>query len=191
MGEWLRRARIRLKAFAVSGPRRDRWQHPDRVIAALGVEQGSRVADLGAGGGYFTFPLARAVGPQGVVYAVDTDADMSLLVSQKASAGNVSNVIPVAAQPDDPDLPQTVDLVLTVNAFHHLPQPATYFATVAKHLNPGGRVAVIEAHPKWFVFGHATQPSTIASDMADAGYLLAERHDFLPRQSFQIFARNT
>ena len=187
----LRNARLRFKSFSYSGPRRDRWQLPDDVIAALAVKEGSLVADLGAGGGYFTFRLARAVGPQGVVYAVDTDADMSLLISQKASADKVGNVVTVAATPDDPVLPQPVDLVLTVNAFHHLPEPATYFATVAKYLDPDGRVAVIEAYPKWYVFGHATQPVTIASAMADAGYTLAERHDFLRRQSFQIFARRT
>jgi len=191
MSAWLRNARLRFKSFAYSGPKRDRWQQPDDVIAALAVDEGSRVADLGAGGGYFTFPLARAVGPQGVVYAVDTDADMSLLVSQRAAANKVGNVITVAARPDDPVLPQTVDLVLTVNAFHHLPEPGTYFATVAKYLNSDGRIAVIEARPKWFLFGHATEPPTIASTMADAGYTVAERHDFLPRQSFQIFARRT
>jgi ubiquinone/menaquinone biosynthesis C-methylase UbiE len=185
----VRNARLRLKSFAYSGPRRDRWQQPDDVIAALAVKEGSRIADLGSGGGYFTFPLARAVGPQGVVYAVDTDADMSSLIRQTASANQVGNVITVAATPDDPMPPQTVDLVLTVNAFHHLPEPATYFATVAKYLNPDGRVAVIEAYPKWHVFGHATQPATIASTMADAGYTVAERHDFLRRQSFQIFVR--
>lgn len=189
MANLLRDLRIRLKSFAVSGPRRDRWQQPDRVIAALGLSEGNRAADLGAGGGYFTFRLARAVGPQGVVYAVDTDADMSLLITQRASADKVGNVITVAATADDPALPQSVDLVLTVNAFHHLPEPATYFATVAKYLNPGGRIAVIEARPRWFLFGHATQRSTIASTMADAGYTAVERHDFLPRQSFQVFAR--
>jgi ubiquinone/menaquinone biosynthesis C-methylase UbiE len=190
MSGWLRNVRIRLKSFAVSGPGRDRWQQPDRVVAALALDEGNRVADLGAGGGYFTFPLARAVGPQGAVYAVDTDADMSLLVNQQAAADNAGNVVTVAAQAGDPALPETVDLVLTVNAFHHLPEPGTYFATLAKYLEPDGRVAVIEARPKWFLFGHATEPATIATAMADAGYTLAERHDFLPRQSFQIFARN-
>jgi predicted methyltransferase len=70
-GTLLRRLRVALKRFAVSGPGRDHWQHPDRVAGALGLHPGDRAADLGSGGGYFTYRLARAVGPSGAVYAVD------------------------------------------------------------------------------------------------------------------------
>jgi predicted methyltransferase len=70
--EALRRARIALKRFGYVGFGRDRWQQPDRVMAELGLQPGNQVADLGAGGGYFTVRLARAVAPSGVVYAVDT-----------------------------------------------------------------------------------------------------------------------
>jgi ubiquinone/menaquinone biosynthesis C-methylase UbiE len=185
----LHRARLRLKGFAYSGFARDRWQRPEQVVTALGVGEGDRVADLGAGAGYFTFRLGRAVGPDGRVYAVDTDADMSELIEHTAAVERVSNVVTVAAADEDPALPEGVDLVLTVNAFHHLPEPAEYFATAAKYLRPGGRVAIIEALPRWFLFGHATQPETIAAAMAGAGYALAERHDFLDRQSFQVFTR--
>ena len=185
----LHRVRLRLKDFAYRGFARDRWQQPDRVVMALAVREGDRVADLGAGGGYFTFRLARAVGPDGRVYAVDTDADMSELINETAASGRVSNVVTVAAAADDPLLPENVDLVLIVNAFHHLPQAVEYFTTVAKYLRPGGRVAVIEALPRRFRFGHATQPQEIAAAMTSASYTVAERHDFLDRQSFQVFAR--
>ncbi|MDP8957777.1 MAG: hypothetical protein M3N51_00920, partial [Actinomycetota bacterium] len=84
VAEWGRRARIGLKRFGYSGLRRDRWQQPERVVAELGLQPGDRVADLGAGGGYFTFRLARAVGPSGVVYAVDTDRDVPSSLSERA-----------------------------------------------------------------------------------------------------------
>lgn len=180
---------MRLKGFAVSGFARDRWQKPDRVVTALAVREGDRVADLGAGGGYFTFRLARAVGPDGRVYAVDTDADMSELIQETTASERVNNVVTVAAADDDPALPENVDLMLAVNAFHHLPEPAEYFTTVAKYLRPGGRVAIIEALPRWYLFGHATQPEEIAAAMTGAGYTVTEQHDFLDRQSFQVFAR--
>jgi arsenite methyltransferase len=64
------------KALAYAGPIRDGWQRPAAVIDALHLQSGTSVADIGAGGGYFTFRLANAVGDQGRVYAVDTDQDM-------------------------------------------------------------------------------------------------------------------
>src|SRR5262249_8042116 len=67
----------RMKRFAYEGFLRDRWQHPERVIASLGLQPGAAVADLGSGGGYFTFRLARAVGPTGKVYAADVDQDLN------------------------------------------------------------------------------------------------------------------
>jgi cyclopropane fatty-acyl-phospholipid synthase-like methyltransferase len=179
--------RVALKRVAYSGPRRERWQHPERVIAALQLRGGERVADLGAGGGYFAPWLASAVGPDGLVYAVDTDPDITAVVAQEVARHDRTNLVPVPARSHDPDLPEPVDLVVLVNAFHHIPEPATYFRTLAGYLRPGGRVAVIESVPRWFLFGHATAPDQIRSVLADAGYVPAGSHDFLPRQSFQLF----
>jgi arsenite methyltransferase len=187
----LRRARLRLKSFAFLRSARGRWQQPDRVIATLAVHQDDRVADLGAGPGYFTFRLARMVGPQGQVYAVDTDPDMSSVISETAARDDVRNVAVVEAATDDPMLPEQVDLVLMVNAFHHLPELTTYLTTLSKYLRPGGRIAIIETLPRWFTFGHATTPEAIAAAMGNAGYTRAARHDFLSPQSFQIFERAT
>jgi ubiquinone/menaquinone biosynthesis C-methylase UbiE len=187
----LRSVRLRLKRAAFLRSARDRWQHPDRVIAALGVREGDRVADLGAGPGYFTFRLARAVGPLGRVYAVDTDPDMSFLVTEAAARDDVRNVAVVEAADDDPMLPQPVDLVLVVNAFHHLPVPATYLTTLSKYLRPGGRIAIIETRPRWFTLGHATTPEAIAEAMNEAGYTRAAQHEIVRAQSFQVFERAT
>jgi arsenite methyltransferase len=182
-------ARIRraLKAFGYSGTGRDRWQFPDRVLDVLALQPGDRVADLGAGGGYFTFRLADAVGPTGRVYAVDTDPDMRALVTEGATRSGHDAVVAVPADPRDPKLPEPVDLVLLVNAFHHLPEPAPYLRTLARYLRPSARVAVIESRPKWSLFGHATEPGKLRSVMEEAGYSVAQRHEFLPRQSFQVF----
>jgi ubiquinone/menaquinone biosynthesis C-methylase UbiE len=186
--ERLRRIRRNLKSFCYSGGSgRDRWQYPDRVIAALGLRPGQRVADLGAGGGYFTFRLARAVGAEGRVYAVDVDPDMRWLIDDRVTRERVGNVVTVAAEPDGAQLPEPVDLVLVVDAFHHLPDPATLMSRLAGQLGPAGRVAVIEPRPKWTYFGHATDPAVIRSAMADAGYQPVEEHGFLPRQSFLTF----
>jgi len=186
-----RRARIALKGFAYSGFGRARWQLPDRVVAELEVKPGDRVADLGAGAGYFTFRLARAVGPSGVVYAVDTDPDMRAGLAARAARGEDANVAVVAAGPDDPGLPEPVDLALLVNAYHHVPDRPAYFANLARSLRPGGRVAIVEARPDGInrLIGHATPPATIRSELEAAGYTLLAERDFLPRQGFLVFGR--
>lgn len=190
VGSALGRLRGALKSAMYSGPARDRWQHPDRVVAALAIEEGQRVADLGAGGGYFTYRLARAVGAQGRVYAVDPDGDMRSRIGERAARKGYGNIVTVEPGDDDAGLPEPVDLVLTVNAFHHLPDDRTgYFERLAEALRPGGRVAIIEARPRWFLFGHATDPVRIRSVLTAAGYTVTAEHDFLSRQSFTIFER--
>jgi len=101
----------RLKQFAYEGFNRDSWQQPDKVIAALNLHPGEIVADLGSGGGYFTFKLARAVAPSGKIYAVDIDKDMIELISKRLKEESGNNVETILATATDPLLPQTgVDL---------------------------------------------------------------------------------
>jgi arsenite methyltransferase len=183
----LRRARIAFKRFGYSGFRRDRWQQPDRVVAELGLRPGDRVADLGAGGGYFTVHLARAVAPAGTVYAVDTDPDMLAGLSALARKAGLGNVVTVKAEPEDPGLPETVDLVFLVNAYHHLSDRPAYVARIAHHLRPSGRVAIVEPGPARLLFGHGTAHETIRSELEAAGYTTVADLDFLPRQSFLVF----
>jgi arsenite methyltransferase len=184
------RIRRAIKAAAYSGPGRDRWQLPEQVLDALEVRDGMRVADVGAGGGYFTFRLARAVGPDGRVYAIDTDADMRSLVADRAAARGLANVTPVAADEADPGLPEPIDLALIVDAFHHLPDPPRYLQElVAGHLAEDGRVAVIEPAPKWWLFGHATETAAVRAALEGAGLTVDIEHDLLPRQAFLIGRR--
>lgn len=186
----LTRLRGALKSLAYSGFRRDRWQEPERVLSALAVQDGRRVLDLGAGGGYFTFRLASAVGPEGLVYAVDPDADMRWWISRRAERGGYDNVIALDPNNDAPALPEPIALVLVVDAFHHLPgDRVAYFEHLARTLAPEGRVAVIEPLPRWYLFGHATPPDLVRAALRQAGYRLTAEHDFLPRQSFLVFER--
>jgi predicted methyltransferase len=117
----LARLRGAVKSALYAGPRRERWQHPERVLEALELVQGQAVADLGAGGGYFTYRLARTVGAEGRVFAVDTDGDMRLRIRGQAARKGYGNIVTVAADDVDPGLPEPVDLVVVVDTFHHLP----------------------------------------------------------------------
>jgi len=180
-----------LKKFAYEGFGRDRSQQPERVIAALDLLPGNRVADLGAGGGYFAFRFADAVGPDGLVYAIDIDPDMIAYLKERAAEGGYRNVETVEASAAEPGLPPaSVDLLFTCNTYHHIGDRSEYFARVKSALRPGGRVAIIDMNGEgWFswLFGHATAPETIRSEMEAAGYTLTQQHDFLSDQSFLVF----
>jgi cyclopropane fatty-acyl-phospholipid synthase-like methyltransferase len=178
-----------LKRCSYEGWGRDEWQQPERVVEALALEPGARVADLGSGGGYFTFRLARAV-PAGRVYAVDVDADLNAYVAERAREEGLENVQVVLADYADPKLPEPVDLVFTSNTYHHLEDRTRYFANAKQYLRPQGRVAILELSeaPSWFLPSHTTSAETIRSEMEAAGYRFVEAHDFLERQHFLVFA---
>jgi arsenite methyltransferase len=182
----------RLKQFAYEGFNRDSWQQPDKVIAALNLHPGEIIADLGSGGGYFTFKLAKAVAPSGKVYAVDVDKDMIELISTRLKEESGNNVETILATPTDPRLPQTgVDLIFTVNTYHHIADRSAYFANARKYLRPGGRIAIIDLDRRaWLegLLGHYTPSETIKREMEQAGYTLQQQLDFLDRQSFLIFS---
>jgi len=183
-----------LKQCAYEGFNRDQWQQPQKVIESLALRPGDRVADLGSGSGYFTYRLAEAVGPQGKVYAVDVDREMNDLVAKAIKEKNIGNVEVILALLDDPMLPPIgVDLVFTVNTYHHFENRVTYFQKVRKYLRPGGRTAVIDFDRRaWFegMWQHYTPAEFIKREMEQAGYRLQRELTFLDRQSFLIFAPN-
>jgi len=180
-----------LKQCAYQGVNRDEWQQPQKVITALNIKPGEVIADLGSGGGYFTFKLAQAAGPTGKVYAVDIDSDMVDLVGKRVKSEGVSNVETVLAKADDPMLPKSgVDLIFTSNTYHHIDNRIAYFANLRKYLRPAGRVAIIDFDRRAWIEGllrHYTPSEFIRSEMDQAGYALQHEPDFLDRQSFLIF----
>jgi arsenite methyltransferase len=189
---WGARVRACLKRAAYSGFGRDRWQHPSEVIAALQIRPAACIAEIGSGGGYFTFRLATAAGPRGKVYAVDVDPDLIAHIATRARRCGADNIQTILADAADPHLPAaTVDLVFTSNAYHHLADRAAYFRRLRQCLKPTGRVAVIDSNGAgWFhgYFGHWTPRAVIESEMHAAGYRLEQAHTIVPRQHFLIFA---
>jgi ubiquinone/menaquinone biosynthesis C-methylase UbiE len=170
---------------------RDGWQKPDEVIALLDLDAGDRVADLGAGGGYFTFRLADAVGETGRVYAVDVDDDMLAYLREQVAERDRPNVEVVRGEFADPLLPDgAVDLVFTCDTYHHLADRTAYFSKLRTDLAPGARVAILDFNgtsgfAKWF--DHATPKQTIIDEMTAAGYRLVGDHDLIEQQTFVVF----
>jgi len=180
-----------IKRWAYASGDRDSWQQSERVIESLVITPGNQVADLGSGGGYFTFHLARAAGDTGRVFAVDVDKGMNEALRAEVEERNASNVEIVQATYDDSHLsPMSIDLVFTSNTYHHIEDRIGYFERIAAALVDGGRVAIIDYRPEgFFQRRHSTSPAMIRAEMEAAGYSLAAEFDYLERQSFQVFER--
>ena len=176
----------------MNDPSRDVWQKPQVVVEKLAIARGSRVADLGAGGGYFTWHLAKAVGPRGTVYAVDIEERAIDMIFKEMVARGTPNVRPILAEPHDPRLPEPVDLVFSCETYHQIHDRVAYFRSLASSLRPGGRVAILDSHPRGLgssLFGHTIKKEVVRREMKDAGYLLVDDSDLIDRQHFQIFAK--
>ena len=128
---------------------RERWQRAPDVLAALGLGPGAHVADIGAGGGFFTARLAREVGGGGRVYAVDVDPGVIRRLEERAAREQWSNVDIVHSQPDDPRLPDgALDAALIVNAYHEFTDVAAMVRGLARALKPGGRLVIVDQAPR-------------------------------------------
>jgi cyclopropane fatty-acyl-phospholipid synthase-like methyltransferase len=175
-------------AKSFDDPARDAWQMPTRVVDALQLQAGMKVADIGAGTGYFATRLARVPGVS--VFAVDIEPKMIDYIKQRAHKEGLANVTAVLAGAAGPNLPEPVDVILVVDTYHHLPNRPSYFRDLRKSLRQGGRIAIVdfrkdapEGPPAHFRF----TPQQIQHEMKRAGYELQSSHDFLPRQHFLIF----
>jgi predicted methyltransferase len=128
-----------------SGPERDAWQHPERVLDALGVRAGSAVADVGCGRGYFTFKLAARVGAQGKVYAVDLREDELAAIRRQANDDHLTQIQTLQGADDDPRLPaDSLDAVLVMNSYHEFTARQAMLAGILRALKPGGFLALID-----------------------------------------------
>jgi SAM-dependent methyltransferase len=171
-------------------PARDAWQKPNEVIRALRLAPDAKVADIGAGTGYFAARLARAV-PAGRVYAVDSAPDMVRYLGERAKREGLANLVAVQAAEGAPNLPERVDVALLVDVYHHIPSRVEYFAALRSALGPGGRVAIVDFRreaPRGPPRSARIPPDVVKQELARAGYTLATAHDFLPDQYFLVFA---
>jgi arsenite methyltransferase len=173
---------------------RGTWQRPADVVDVLDLRPGDRVADVGAGKGYFVEHLSGAVGPEGTVYAVEVDAQLVADLAVRFPAEQ-TNVEAVLGEFEDPKLPDgSVDVVLIVNTYHHIEDRPGYFRRLQQDLSPGGRVAVIEPNEDLHGIlrlaldeGHTSSAPDVEQEMQEAGYVVDQRPDILPVQIFRVF----
>lgn len=126
-------------------PEREQEERLSKLVKILKIRPGDTVADIGAGSGVLTVPLARAVGPKGKVYAVDIQDEMLTLIRLRMRQRRIKNVTPVLGEITSPKLPpNSVDLMILVDVYHEFSHPFEMTEAMAAALKPGGRIALVE-----------------------------------------------
>jgi len=161
----------------------------ERVVEVLNLKPGEVVADLGAGSGLFTRPIAREVGPSGTVYAIDIDSVLLAHIEETARREGLNNIETVQANEYDPRIPEEVNLVLICDTLHHIDNRPAYLKALRRYLKPGGRIAIIDLEKNWPP-GHDLNKFTVSellTWMGDAGFRVDQRFDFLEDNFFITF----
>lgn len=176
-------------------PERDHDQKPAQVIEVLALRPGMRVADLGAGSGYFTWRFVDAVTTSGKVYAIDIEPEALQYIERRLAQRPIPYSAEfVLATSDSPNLPaESVDVIFICNTYHHLQDRPAYVKRLTKALRSGGRIAIVDFHDDdrsgelGFPKRHLVARDTVQRELSAAGYRLAKEHTFLPRQYFLEF----
>ncbi len=173
-------------------PGRAEWQKPDRVVDVLSIKPGYRIADIGAGSGYFTRRFARVVGQDGVVYAVDIEKGMIEFIEKTKREENLTNIRTILASPDDPGLePGAVDMVFICDTYHHIESRIPYMKRLRRVLRDGGRLVIVDFKPEPTPVGPPLRirisRKKVIDELKKAGYVLEGEFYFLPYQYFLIF----
>jgi predicted methyltransferase len=166
---------------------REAEEAPSKAIAALGLRPGDVVADIGAGSGYYTVRLARAVGATGRVVATDLQPGMLDLLRAAVARERLSNVEVVQGGADDPNLPpRTFDLLLMVDVYHELASPQVFVRKLEAALKPGGRLVLIEFRkedPRVPIREeHKMSVEQVRQELAADGFRIERVIDVLPWQ---------
>ena len=148
---------------------RDEHGEAERVLNRLGVKPGMRVADVGAGDGYYTVRLAKRVGASGTIYAEDVTQSYLARLAERLAREGIAGVTLVHGTPVDPRLPErSVDLMLLAHMYHEVEQPYEFLYRLHAALVPGGRVAIIDNDKP--TGEHGTPPVLLRCELGAVGY---------------------
>ena len=159
------------------------------ILDALQLPPTARVADIGAGTGYFSVRIAKRV-PNGKVFAVDIEPDIVRYLGERAHREHLHILQPVLASANSPNLPEAVDVALIVDTYHHIDDRVAYFSRLKPSLQPGGRLAIVDFKtdaPEGPPLALRIPPERVIAELEQAGYALIAKHDFLPQQYFLVF----
>lgn len=167
-------------------PKRAQNLQVDRVMDLLGVKTGSSVADVGAGGGWFSVRAARRVGLSGTVYAEDINPPYIKAIKARARRENLPNVRAILGKADDPRLPaKSIDAVLFLKAYHEFAHPLELLGHVRAALRPGGRLGIIDRNGDGC--DHGVEAKKVIKELRQAGFSLIAKYDFMKADGVDYF----
>ena len=168
-------------------------EQPERVLDAMGLRPGDRVADVGCGSGYYARRMARRVQPSGTVYCEDIQPEMLDTMRERAADEGVTGIEPVLGTETDPRLPAgAIDWVIIADVYHEMSQPEPMLAGIRAALAPDGQVALLEYRVEDgsgdnIRADHTMSVRQVLAEWQAAGFELVELHDFLPSQHLFFF----
>jgi len=168
----------------------------DQILQTLSLKPGQTIADIGSGGGYFTFRFAQAVGEIGQVYAVDTNQEFLAFIKKQATEKGLTNIVTTLTSSEHPELPKgTFDFIFMRDVTHHLQNRVDYFQILKEILKPEGKLVIIEYDGRGGLLSfhklhrHFVPKNILLEETKLAGYTLQKSYDFLSEQSFMIFSK--
>ena len=167
-------------------PKRDEKLQPDRIMDILGIKQGSNVADIGAGSGWFTVRAARRVGNGGIVYAVDINRDYLDYIETRSKREGLANIRVILGKEDDPLLPaKSVDAVLLLKTYHEVAQPIRLLKRTREAMRTGALLGIIDRNGKGD--DHGLDKEVVVKEAARAGFVLVNQYDFVKPDNLDYF----
>jgi SAM-dependent methyltransferase len=167
-------------------PGRDERLQVNRVMDVLGISPGKKVADIGAGSGWFTVRASRRVGESGIVYAVDINPEAIRYISDRAKKEQLANVKTILSQPDDPMLPaKSVDAVLLLKSYHEVAHPTVLMKNLKTALRSGAKVGIIDRNGNGE--NHGVEQDVVIREAGEAGYRLLDHYDFVKADKVDYF----
>jgi ubiquinone/menaquinone biosynthesis C-methylase UbiE len=190
-----RSARANAYIWMLEREEREEFQKPEQVMKALELSPGMRVADVGCGSGYFTVKVAKEIGPDGKIWAIDAWQDMLDHLERRLLIEEIENVELVKVEREDPQIPDhSADVILMVDVYHYIKERVAYGQKLRKGLAPGGRLIVIDYIPKSLEERPWGPPprqhmseEELTADLVQAGFKKVKQHDFLPEQYFVVY----
>ena len=181
------------KIFLLEEPRD--WQDTEEILDRLRINPGDKIADIGAGSGYFTIPLALRVGDKGIVFAEEIQIEMVNYISKKVEKLGLNNIRVVFGKVEDPSLLDNFfNLVFLANTYHELEKPLLMLENIRKDLKYNGRLAIIDWDPAIKPpFGPPmdmkVSKNTVIKEVERIGFDLIEKHNFMPYHYFLVFKK--